>query len=131
MPKDFLPIGLELFSDGSTYLSTFVMYLISSLSPGQGASSPKESNICQAQAKSKHHSVPCNEAIGTVLAVEALFTYLMNHWTSLTASCSPVIFPVNIGIDSECFLYSLNPNILHTSVLIRNATRKFTSFALT
>ena len=124
MPEDYLVFGIDAFSDGSEWLSTFVMYLLSCLPSGERTSDTNSSRNCGALCKTKHHSVPCNEACGCVMAVEAICSYVINHHDALFATHSPRTFPINLGIDSECLLWSLNPVKLHTSVLIKNVARK-------
>ena len=58
------------------------------------------------------------------MCLEHVCAYIINHYSTLFQTHSLRSFPINIGIDSECLLYSLNPVKLHTSVLIKNVARK-------
>ena len=54
----------------------------------------------------------------------AICSYVINHHDALFATHSTRTFPINLRIDLECLLWSLNPVKLHTSVLIKNVARK-------
>ena len=99
------------------------MFLISSCSPANPSPSDSYSQNCRALAETKHHSVPSNEAIGCMMVTEAGVTYLMDQELALFSVFTPTCFSFRIGIDSECFLWSLNPNKVHKSILIKNITR--------
>ena len=74
---------MDVYSDGSERLSTYVMYLLSCLSPGQRDPGTSCSRNCGVMAKTKHHSVSCNEAMGAVMSTEAIFSYIINHHEAL------------------------------------------------
>ena len=72
MPEEYLVFEIKAFSDGSEWLSTFVMYLLSCLPSGERTPDTSASRNCGALCKTNHHSVPCNEACRCVMAVEAI-----------------------------------------------------------
>jgi hypothetical protein len=59
--------------------------------------------------------------------MENVTGYVFNHHSSLFSS-PPQDFPIRLGMDSECVLYSLNPLKTNKSVLVKNAVRGIHSF---
>ena len=127
IPPNASPIAIHGQSDGSAFLSSWVFYLISS--HFDSSSPEKYSNITNAGQKIKHHSVPGNECMGFYLLMEGLSAYLFNHHSSIFANQTDE-FPIKLGMDSECVLYSLNPFKMNKSVLVKNAVRAIHSFLL-
>ena len=69
----------------------------------------------------KAHSVPMIEASSGLLAVENLARILLNHGEDILNKDIP--FEVHIQSDSECYLWSLDPNKIHKAVLLKNLCR--------
>ena len=124
IPPGYQPAGLDGQSDGSLYLSSWVLYLLAA-----NGSNPNQfsSRIAGAACKVKHHSVVGNELLGIYLLTENVTAYVFNHHTTLFRSPSQP-FVIRLGMDSECCLYSLNPLKLNKSILVKNAVRGIHSF---
>ena len=78
LPRCIIPPGFEVyqintFSDGSATCSSFTIFL------AMASRSSRRSVLAKASSKSKHHSVPCMEAIGVWLGVESTAKYFTSH----------------------------------------------------
>ena len=124
VPPEYHPVGLDGHSDGSLYLSSWVIYMLSAAN-----SNPMEfaAWVLGAAAKVKHHSVVGNEMLGIYLLTENITNYIFSHHMSLFRIPNQP-FVIRLGSDSECCLYSLNPLRLNKSVLVKNAVRAIHSF---
>ena len=124
VPPGFFPAGLNGHSDGSLFLSSWIFFI---LSHHEDDPTKFSSWITGAGAKVKHHSVVGNEMMSIYLLMENVTGYVFNHHSSLFSS-PPQDFPIRLGMDSECVLYSLNPLKINKSVLVKNAVRAIHSF---
>ena len=64
------------------------------------------------------------ELCGGLAVTEASSEYIWNHIESIFPNNPPPLFQVKIGLDSECVLWTLNPEKPKKSILIRNGVRK-------
>ena len=102
-------------------MASFTAYIISGppdvpLTPENGYS-----QLLTAGNSVKAHSVPMIEAASGLLAVECLANILFNHGDDILSKDVP--FEVHIQSDSECYLWSLDPNKIHKAVLLKNLCR--------
>ena len=118
LPRCIIPPGFEVyqintFSDGSATCSSFTIFL------AMASRSSRRSVLAKASSKSKHHSVPCMEAIAVWLGVESTAKYFTSHMQVFRK-----VRRISFSLDSECVLYSLNPMSPSSSVLIRNVVTR-------
>ena len=125
IPHGNSTVALHLHGDGSQFLASAVLYLITAKNE---SITDKSWNISDAQSinvdsvsKVKHHSVPICEALGMYEGSCLVSAFIADNHHHLASSFN---FSLNIGSDSTCTLHLLRPGKSLKNVLLKNTTIK-------
>ena len=122
-PEGFKVLKFVVQSDGAAFASGFTIHLIAK----NASTGEVISNIMFAACHISKHSIPLNEFCGILRSVLFFYRFGILFREELLAWCVEKPIPVDFMSDSTCSLFSLNPAVKHTQVLIRNASAKIHS----
>ena len=98
-------------TDGSLTAASYVFFLIS-----EYHIQAYSINV-DAGSRIKSHSVPCNECSGLVLGVEAVMSFIMNHYEDISSKIKNTL-TVSFQIDYSGLASWLSPYHIHKNVFV-------------
>ena len=116
--------AIHTLSDGASFAASYVFFMVTCLMKEPLGSPSTQCWQVDSDSAIKNHSVPSNEASGLLLSVEGVAAFLNAHHEVLLRQQEDEYIQLSFGVDSSCLCSSLNPLLLHKSVLVRNIAVK-------